>query len=466
MNTLKFLKISGLGIALSSVLSFSAAEVSKTIEMDFDSSNELIVIQNLAGKLTVAPSNDSELHITGTVFAEADNDKQANKLLDSIKFDIDSKSNQEIISVVYPVDDFSGFIYNPNNNKSYWGGFSNTNTKYMGKRVKVASKAKGIFSNWAKVHTDLVIQLPVDQQSKIKLVSGEIQAANLDNSVTLDTNSGRITVLDSQGKLVADSGSGQVSVENFDGKVSADTGSGGIDLSNIKGDVDADTGSGGIVIEQVHGRVVADTGSGSVKVNDYLGGDLLEIDTGSGSVRVNGDLGNLDTLKIDTGSGSVVLLTSHVPSLDIDIETGSGGITVDLPDMNIKRDKRGDFEGTVGSGQGKAVIDTGSGSVKFRMDDSYTPTETSSNSISSEKKDVKEKSYKGEANPELAAKVRAALNKDKNIRDANITVSAIGNRAFISGTMDSVWDIAKAVKIVNDVEGVKKVSVDLELNED
>lgn len=475
MKIYRSIKAAGRGIilaaALSSALMLSAAEANKTIELNINSSHELILIQNLAGNITVRPSSDNQLHIKGVVRAEADSDKEANKLLNAIEFDTDNKSGKKIISVVYPVDDYSGFIYNPSKKNSFWSNNYSNYTKYMGERVRVASKPKGFFSNWANVYTDLNIEIPSEQLTKIKLVAGAIDARDLNTYITLDTSSGKITVTNSQGALLADTGSGHIRVENFAGDVSADTGSGGVELTNIKGDIDADTGSGSITIDTVTGRVKADTGSGSVKVHNYLGGELLEIDTGSGSVRVDGDLGNLNDLLIDTGSGSVRLVTTHVPSLRLDIDTGSGGIDVNLPNMQVRRDKHGSFEASVAGGHGHAKISTGSGGVSFNMDGSYDPSSYASTKQSTRDRDIPAtapvvENFAGKNNPALAAKVRNALNKDPDIRAADLDISAIGDRVIINGTVNSLWDIAKAAKIIKELDGVKKASINLDLEED
>ena len=458
MKKLNLIKTTGLGIILCSAMYINAAEVSKEIELDLKSSNNLIFIQNLAGKIQVNPSSDNQIHIRGTVIANADSSKAANALLDSISFDTEKTKNQTIISVEYPTDDYTGFVYNPNKKKSSWGNWSSS-SHYMGDRVKVASKPKGLLSKWAEVHTDLSIELPADQWSKVKLISGAITAQGLSNEITLDTSSGKIIVTDSEGKLDADTGSGSVTIEDFSGFVKADTGSGSISITNANGDVDADTGSGSIKINNVTGDVKADTGSGSVTVNDYLGGEKLEIDTGSGSVRVNGDLGNISNLEVDTGSGSVKLVSTHAPSLKIDIDTGSGGVNVNLPNLNVRKDKGGEFIGTAGDGRGKASIDTGSGSVSFRMDSSFdrSSEKPQTKEISKEKS----KSSSKANNPALVAKVVAALNKDKDLREADLVVSTKGNKIFVKGTIDDVWDLPKALKIINGVDGVEGISLDI-----
>ncbi len=51
---------------------------------------------------------------------------------------------------------------------------------------------------------------------------------------------------------------------------------------------------------------------------------------------------------------------------EVDIETGSGGIDMDFPIM-VTRQSRDELRGRIGDGQGRIVIDTGSGSVRVRQ---------------------------------------------------------------------------------------------------
>jgi len=454
MKLSTYIKTTTFSLLLSSAMFISAAEVSKEIELSLNSSEDLIFIQNLAGQIQVSPSSDNQIHIRGLVVANANNKNKANELLDTIQFDTEKTRNQTVISIEYPISDYTGFIYNPNNKKPTWGNSSST-SRYMGEKVKVASKPKGLLTNWAEVYTDLSIELPADQYSKIKLIKGGIQAQDLNNDVALDTSSGKISITDSQGKLNADSGSGSITINDFTGLIKADTGSGGINISDAKGDVDADTGSGSIKINQVAGAVKADTGSGSVVIEDYLGGELLEIDTGSGSVRVYGDLGKLNKLDIDTGSGSVKLVSTHAPSLDIDIGTGSGRVNVDLPNLNVRKDKNRKFLATAGDGKGKASIGTGSGSVSFRMDSDYDA------SYEKPAKVIQEKTLSKSNNTELVNNVLAALNQDSDLRKADLTITAKGSEVFVKGTVENVLDLPKAIKIINDVDGVEDISIDV-----
>jgi DUF4097 and DUF4098 domain-containing protein YvlB len=58
----------------------------------------------------------------------------------------------------------------------------------------------------------------------------------------------------------------------------------------------------------------------------------------------------------------VVLDVTAAPSVHLVVSTGSGDIQVDLPDMHVRQVK-GDFVADIGSAEGKATIDTGSGDV-------------------------------------------------------------------------------------------------------
>ena len=50
---------------------------------------------------------------------------------------------------------------------------------------------------------------------------------------------------------------------------------------------------------------------------------------------------------------------------DVQIGTGSGGITVDVP-VTRREARRSSFRGRIGDGNGRVMIDTGSGAVRVR----------------------------------------------------------------------------------------------------
>lgn len=449
MKKIKLASLLALGLVASNL---NAAAVSKTIEFDLDASSDQVRIFNLAGQVKVVPSQDAKIRVRGEVTAIAESESKAENLLERIDFEFSEKKNQDIVTVKYPVREYRHFVYRP---EAY--GSHNSDTKYMDRKVRVSSRLPKRGRDYAEVHTDLVIELPQGQKALALVRSGEIEANNLDNQLTLGTSSGGIRIKNSQGQLLADTGSGDVRVDVFKGAVTVDTGSGDITLNSIQGDVDSDTGSGDIFIDDIQGSVKADTGSGDVRVHEFSSGETVYADTGSGDVSVAGDFSRVQEIEVDTGSGDVMLIASAPPSLEIDIETGSGRIRVDLPDLDVQRDKRGDFEAVAGSGNGEANIDTGSGSVTLKMSENFS----ASNYVLPQKAVAQEVSTDQE-NVELAERLRAKLNADADIRKADLYITARGDQAVIEGEVEGMWTVAKLIKLANEVEGVEGVKMNID----
>jgi len=67
---------------------------------------------------------------------------------------------------------------------------------------------------------------------------------------------------------------------------------------------------------------------------------------------------------IDTGSGGVTVRVPRDLNANVEIDTGSGGINIDVP-IDYQRRERDYIRGTIGRGNGRIYIDTGSGSVRI-----------------------------------------------------------------------------------------------------
>jgi DUF4097 and DUF4098 domain-containing protein YvlB len=70
-------------------------------------------------------------------------------------------------------------------------------------------------------------------------------------------------------------------------------------------------------------------------------------------------------IEIDTGSGSVTMTVPDSFSAELEIDTGSGAISIDFP-VTMQRWERSHVEGTIGNGESRVTIDTGSGGVEIR----------------------------------------------------------------------------------------------------
>ena len=75
-------------------------------------------------------------------------------------------------------------------------------------------------------------------------------------------------------------------------------------------------------------------------------------------------MSDVTDLDIDTGSGSVTVWLPEGVGAQVDLETGSGGIDLDFP-VQIRRVERDHVEGSIGDGEGRIRIETGSGRVRL-----------------------------------------------------------------------------------------------------
>jgi Toastrack DUF4097 len=356
-------------------------EVSEVVTRTFETTaGQVIDLENLAGRVEVVGTSGRTLSVTATVVAGGDDEEQARELIEMMDLTAREVGGRIELRANYPVDEITSYRYRRPDER--WGGNSSTTTRFQGHRVRVSTGSRG-----ADLHVDFVLRVPegVDLRAEnvvglvtlegvvadaaISTSNGPIHSERGSGDVRFDTGSGEVEVRGHTGDVVADTGSGSVLIEDVDGDVNADTGSGHVELYSIRAErISADTGSGGVEMRDVSGSMLVDTGSGRVEADGFIAGDRIEIDTGSGSVDLQGDLSAVRELNIDTGSGGVRIRTSHAPSWMLEIETGSGGINVDLPGIERARSRPDYFYGVVNGGEGRARIDTGSGSVRISMD--------------------------------------------------------------------------------------------------
>ncbi|HEU0054565.1 MAG TPA: DUF4097 family beta strand repeat-containing protein [Longimicrobium sp.] len=240
------------------------------------------------------------------------------------------------------------------------GSFGGGGRVFGGRRVTVSGSGRGVRA-WA----DVRVLVPRGGQVAVHQGVGSVEVRDVNGELRVKTASAAVRTEDTEGALTVDVGSGGVEVSDADGAVSIDTGSGGVRLNNVRGpSLMVDTGSGGVRGENIRAeRVNVDVGSGGVTLEE-VDARNVRIDTGSGSVDVE-FAGDAESVVIDTGSGGVTVALPERFGAELDIDTGSGGISVDVP-AAISRRERSHFTGTVGDGEGRVVIDTGSGGVRVR----------------------------------------------------------------------------------------------------
>ena len=248
-----------------------------------------------------------------------------------------------------------------------------------GDDVRVSGRGSGLEA-WA----DLRVLVPAGHTVAVQLGVGKVHINNVNGHVRVDARSGSVDANMVDGSLLVLTGSGRVDVSNARGHVRIDTGSGGVQADHIAGGtLFIDTGSGSIEANSIETRAASmGTGSGGIRV-DRITAPELKLDTGSGSIQaraVNAQTLSLDTgsgsilldllsdvrnARIDTGSGSVTLGVPAVLGAELEVDTGSGGIHSEVP-LQVITQKRSHLRGRLGDGNGRIVIDTGTGGVRLR----------------------------------------------------------------------------------------------------
>jgi DUF4097 and DUF4098 domain-containing protein YvlB len=228
-----------------------------------------------------------------------------------------------------------------------------------GDRVRISGSGGGMEA-WA----DLRIEVPAGKNLAVYLAVGETEASQVTGDLLIDTGAGAVRARAIRGELNIDTGSGSVEVADVEGRLLVDTGSGGVRVEGIRGEeVNLDTGSGGVRGGEIStGSLRVDTGSGEVSLNRVTAPDIY-VDTGSGGVELE-LLEDVDRLVVDTGSGGVTVWIPASLGAQIELDTGAGGIDVDFA-VEVREVRRNYMLGSLGDGDGRIRIDTGSGGIRL-----------------------------------------------------------------------------------------------------
>jgi hypothetical protein len=381
-----------LGLALLLLPFFAAAApATKEFRKEIPSKPGLVVVlENLAGRVTVEGKTDGPVEILATIHAGSD------QLLAELPIDVVENGGRIEVTARYPVDRYDVFRYGGTEEKTSLFGRSSTSTRYLGRRVKVVSGGSGGTELWA----DFRLRIPPGTGVIVGNEVGRISAASVAGPLTARTGTGAVRIDGGEGETKARSGSGDVTVNGRKGSVEVDTGSGDVAIRNVAGPLSVGTGSGNASIEGVTGTVSAHTGSGDLKLKSVEGervkvrtgsgeiqligvkasldvgtgsggirGDELAItgalaaDTGSGSIGLSGDFGALTEAQVGTSSGDVSLRMAKAPGMSLRCRTSSGDIDVDLAGTKVRSERK--LEIAVGGGGVPVKIHTSSGNIRL-----------------------------------------------------------------------------------------------------
>jgi hypothetical protein len=310
-------------------------------------------IHNLIGRAEVVPASGSEIRVTITRGGA-----------DAAELDIrtEKADGGDLLRIDYPGD---RFVYPALGRGSRTqitlgdGSDSIFGNIFGGRQVRISGSGSGK-EMWA----DLRIEVPSGADVVVKNHVGAISARDVTADLVLDAASADIEAVRITGRLGVDTGCGDIELDTIKGDLDADTGSGSVGLVAIEaGRLVVDTGSGDIVGKGITAKSISmDTGSGDILLREVSTPDL-NCDTGSGSILAT-LTGDLDDADFDTGSGDVTIEVGASFGALLDISTGSGDIDVEAATTK-SRQRRSEFRGKVGDGEGYVTISTGSGDVKI-----------------------------------------------------------------------------------------------------
>ena len=332
----------------------TAEEFTRQVTVEADK----LVLANLIGRVEIVPADGDEFTIEVRVKG-----KDASPELIEV---VVKEGRTAGVVIEFPIKEHSKYVYPELGNSKttftignggswldkIWGGSGH-------RKIEVRGKGSGL-----EVWADVTVAVPRQKEAVIKQRVGSVTADKVHGDLVIDTGAGSVTTREVTGDMVIDTGSGSVHAENTVGELSVDTGSGAVVVEGFEGDkLHIDTGSGSVKARKIECDILnVDTGSGGVEVANARA-QRAKIDTGSGSVKVQLDRMGDGRFVLDTGSGSVDLTLPPDASANVLADTGSGRIHVQIDDVEYETKSRDRVEFTVGNGDARVIVDTGSGSI-------------------------------------------------------------------------------------------------------
>jgi DUF4097 and DUF4098 domain-containing protein YvlB len=331
------------------------------------SADARITIRNGHGSVSVRPSDEPQIRISGKKTVKSWNERDAERIASGI--------------FVEAVKNGDGYEIRPVN------------------------------SGDSRVSLDLEISVPKRASVTIRGERGDITVSGMAKPVSITTNSGDIEIRDNAGDVTIDTRKGDVKVSDTQGNVK---------LSGRGGEVNISGATGGLTIDgEFYGPIRADkiakgvrfisqrtdltlsqltghmeTSSGNLEISDSPGNLSLRtnsydvsIENASGKVKVENRNGNVDVrfsfppkedVEITNSSAAINLSIPESSSFEVLADCHSGDIDSEFSADSLKKtsSNSGDshLEGKYGSGRGpKITLKTSYGSISLHRTTSDIP---------------------------------------------------------------------------------------------
>lgn len=359
------------------------AKYEKTIQRQAPlSPGSKLYVETESGSITITGGDVTECSVIANICGRAPTEEEAQLLAEQVKIELETAGNTMTVKA-----------YKPPRRSRRSISISYDITVPKQTNIECASSYGSIGL------------ADIKGQTSGKTSSGSVEAKNIEGSVNLDTSYGsvtcrnitadNITIKSSSGSITAEiiKGSAQLTTsygsiactDISDGDIKLKTSSGKIKLSNASfGDCDAHTSYGSIISDGLKGKSIKlHSDSGSINLTEssaettslstsYGGITCRQITTNDITARSGS--GNLDIACSESTPAQIVadLVTSY-GNIDlaapqnfagqVDLSTSYGSIRTDRPITINGYINKKELKGTIGEGNGKLHLQTGSGSI-------------------------------------------------------------------------------------------------------
>lgn len=314
------------------------------------------------GDITVRPSVEPQIRVTGKKQVKSWNEQAAEKLAESLKVEISKDGDTYVVSPASSAQGDSRFSFDL--------------------EVGVPKKADvNVKTEKGNVHvSELATGVAITTQK------GDIEVSDTGGSVTIDTQGGDTTVSDTKGDVKIAGKGGEVSVVNatggftlngeFYGPIRAEKVAKGVrfisrrtdfTLTQLTGHMEI--GSGNFEVVDAPGNLTLRTSQSDVKIENP--GGRVSVDNRNGNIEVRYSTVPKEDIQLTNSSSEITLSLPGNTSFEVTADCHSCDINSDFsgPNLNKTTTQSGDshIEGKYGTGRPiKIVVRTSYGSITIR----------------------------------------------------------------------------------------------------
>jgi DUF4097 and DUF4098 domain-containing protein YvlB len=176
---------------------------------------------------------------------------------------------------------------------------------------------------------------------RVDMIISIPKETDLDLEASLD----HVTVTGIKGSVKVETSVARVSLESLEGTIDVTGKTSLIDLRSVNGTVKVDSTTGPVTLENVNGTV--------------------SVRNTTGPIKFNGSLSNGENW-FKTITGTVDLVLAGTSDLTVEAYSRLGRVTC-IPELADARYERGQYMGRIGSGTGKLIVETKTGSITIRQ---------------------------------------------------------------------------------------------------